>query len=210
MTRIITTIATTLLIATGAASAQSTRDATEQYRDYRQLRRPKVERQDVFRDLARLEALAGRFDAARSSKNQTVFHAVREEIRIAALAELAEGSAELARSRPQAAGSDGGASFTRREMQLSSVTGGPAEDQLPPERQDLRDTRRDLRDEQRNVARKAAKQKRRQEIAAAIRDLDGATDEASFDRERGMLGELIKIARAETAQNQKETNAARR
>lgn len=187
--RLTTLLAT--LTALAAAPALADPRGAERVRDNAEIRQDHRQRRDDLRDLGRLESLAERFDAARDHGDAERLQRIDRELRAAATAELHESRGELAGDRAELR-------RDKREVRRDAPGAGRADD------------RRDLRDDRRDAAREARSLDRRREIASELRDLAGRYDEPALDRKRGLLGELITIARAETVANGSELREDRR
>jgi hypothetical protein len=97
--------------------------------DRRELRQDKAELRDDWRDLAWIDDLVKRFDAARARRDQRALRAIEDEVNRTLGRELREASREVQESRREAA-------HDRHE--------GPGE---------RRDDRRDARDDRRDLSR---------------------------------------------------------
>lgn len=208
MIRTMATWTTIGLLATGAASAQVVRDQAERAADRGEIRADARQRRDDLRDLARLQSLAARFDAARAAGDGDALRAVLVDLRGAVAGELAEGRVESAQARVEARRGAREARASRREAVRASVAERPAAE--GDDRRDLRDDRRDRRDDARDAAVQARTQARRREIAAEMRVVLGSLDPAGLGRTRVLLDELIVLARAEAARDGREIREDRR
>jgi hypothetical protein len=162
------------------AGAQAPGERLDRVQDRRELGQDRHEIRDDRRDLARLEGLLERYDAARASRNRREMLQVEDEIARTLAREASEARAEAARSRAE----------LRREAHDGRRD--PSDD-----RRELRDDRRDLRDDRRDAHRVAA-------IEREFGSLRGRMNRRSLDRKRVLLDELRRMALAELREDRRE------
>ncbi|QRN99046.1 hypothetical protein JRI60_08495 [Archangium violaceum] len=90
------------LLLAGSAHAQSQRDRIERAQDRHEVRQDTAQRADDRMDVAELERVLARFDAARARRNNAELAAVDDRLRELLRAELAEGRTEMAQARAEA------------------------------------------------------------------------------------------------------------
>src|SRR5262245_46746984 len=186
MRRTIRTITAVLLLAGGAvAAAQVAADRAQASADRRTTTAAK-ERTHDLRDVATLQSLASRFDAARG-KDAGALRVVRGEFRALAMKERAEGRTQVVSDPPNPRPSPVVTEESRREIAVAS-----AADSAPA----MDDGSAGVKDDPKAAA-SARIQMRRQEIVMDLRNLGGSTNTATLDHERALLGELIALAKAE-------------
>jgi hypothetical protein len=207
--RILPTLATLVCLVAVPALADTVRNVGERVSDNAEIRQDHREQSDDLWDLARLEAMTGRFDAARESGDIRTLRHIDLQLRGAVATELRESHAELAGDRAEVARNNREVRASRREVARDVRRDASAGEQRD-DRHDLRDDRRDRRDDRRDARAEARTLERRTEIATELRDLLGEYDDPSLDRKRALLGELTVMARAEVSANERELREDRR
>jgi hypothetical protein len=194
--RTITTIVTVLLLAGGiVAAAQVAADRAQASSD-RRAATSASERSHDLRDVATLQSIRTRFDAARKGKDTAALRVVRGEFRTLAMKEKAEGRGQVSSggtdARPGAASPEG----TRREIATASMA------EPSPASASSRGEPSAGQDRDAAVAAKILM--RRQEIVMDLRNLGGGTNAATLDHERALMDELILLAKAEASPARRE------
>jgi hypothetical protein len=178
--------AAALLALPAAGHAQAGRAPVERARDRAELRQDRHELARDRHDLRWMQDLLARFDAARARRDRRALAAVEQDVLRTLAYEEREARLELRDARGELARERAEAAHERRD-----------------DTHDRRDDRRDLRDDRRDVRR-----------VAAIRDdfahLEGRMNRRELDRKRGMLLELIRMARAELREDRREVREDRR
>lgn len=197
--RTITTIVTVLLLAGGAvAAAQVAADRAQASSDRRRAAATAGERSHDLRDVATLQSLAGRFDAARTAKDAAALRVVRGEFRTLAMKERTESRAQIAQgaaeSRPGAVEPE----EPRREIAAASLA-EPAPASAATRASRGEPSTKQANDQRDRDVAAARIQMRRQEIVMDLRNLGGGTNAATLDHERALMRELILLAKAESS-----------
>jgi len=191
-----------------AAHGQAPRNRVERAQDRRELRQDSRERADDWRDVASLETVLADFDRARAPVNASALAAVDVRLRHLLRAELAEGSGEQARDRAEVRRDTQEVRSDRREVGRDVAQGKPGA--YADDKHDLRDDRRDRRDDVRDANAESRSQVDRLRIARALAALEGRSAPADLERKRGLIVELIQLARQEVRQDAHETREDRR
>ncbi|HUL59558.1 MAG TPA: hypothetical protein VLU43_09805 [Anaeromyxobacteraceae bacterium] len=176
MTR--TALAALLLAALPAVSrAQPRPPVAEDRQDLHQDRRALA---DDWRDLAWLEQLVGRFDAARAARDHRALLAVEDEVARALDREVHEQRAELDRDREEVRGDE------------------------------LRDDRRDEHQDRRALHEDRHALERLKQLRGEFAMVRGRMDRRGLDKARALLGELTELARREVREDQRRVGQDRR
>jgi hypothetical protein len=191
-------MATIIMAACLPAFSQTPQDRTEAMRERTSARMDSRSRRDDLRDLARIKAIAARYDAARAAHDDDALVTVRAEMRTAALNEIEEGRVEAARLRAEVAqDGDKAPSDRHGSVQVASMDGGVVPDRVS------------RHDDTRGAAPRAKEETRRLQIAGELRDMPASMDEAHFGRERALLSELVTLAKPEKPRDVREDRSER-
>jgi hypothetical protein len=209
MLRTLTSALVVALFAVGcAAHAQAPRNQVERSQDRQELRQDSRERTDDWRDVASLETVLADFDRARSPVNTGALATVDARLRHLLRAELAEGSHELSKDRAEIRKDNQEVRSDRREVGRDVAQGRPGA--YADDKHDLRDDRRDRRDDVRDANAEGRSQADRLRIARELAALEGRYALPELQRKRGLIVELIQLARQEVRQDGRETREDRR
>lgn len=182
----------TALLFTANAQAQSRR--MERAQDRHELRQDARALQDDRRDLAELEDTLARFDRARATRNEHEMMSVESRLRELLREELAEGRAEIAKDKAEVRRDN-------REVRRDAAWGNGA--QYANDRHDRRDDVRDARAE-------VSAQRTKRNIAWDLNRVMGSRRPEDLNRERGLMVELIALARQELHQDHQEMREDKR
>ncbi|MBI3449263.1 MAG: hypothetical protein HY049_10155 [Acidobacteria bacterium] len=218
MRRTIPTLTTIVLASCLPALAQAPRPGVDAAQKKSVVTADRTAHRDDLRDVATLTALAKRHDAARAAKDKRALRLVRVDIRSAAMKELQEAQIEAATStgtvvttaaavstgpvvRNAAAGPATGG---RKTVKTASVSGPVPDEEAAP-----RSEKADRVDDARDPATHDRIQTRRLEIANDLRNMPVATSDAQNTHERGLLTELIALAKADIPSDAHETRGGK-
>lgn len=186
---------TLILLAVFVASssvAQVRRNRIERAQDKKALRQDAQERRDDWRDVARLEAVRAKFEAARKS-DLGALPAIEADVFRLLAAESAESVGEVHRDAKE---------VRQDRAELRS--------ERDESRIDKRDDRRDLADDKRDRAVESASLIRIRAMRAEWATLMGLLNVGSLDKKSALLDEAVRLARAEVRQDRRETREDKR
>lgn len=184
----IPTLTTIILAGCLPALAQAPPKQIESTQPQHSAQTDRSARRADLRDVAKLNELARRHDAARSSRDKNAMSLVRSELRSCAMIELQKVGTETVRASADVS-RDGAEirSDHRRVIESASLSGHPALDEQP--RDEARDRRNDVP--------QLTVQDRRLEIAAELRNMPVTTNDGQNVHERALIGELINLAKVD-------------
>jgi hypothetical protein len=178
-----------LLLLAPAARAYDANPA-ERAQDRHELRQDRRARADDRRDLAVMEDLLARYDAARARRDRGGLAAVERAVDAELVREVRESRHELRKDRRE----------IRRDVREVRAD----------DPRDARDDRRDLRDDVRDARVERDMAARREAIQSELRGLRGRMAPPALDRKRALIADLVGLAQAELAQDHQEMREDRR
>lgn len=159
------------LLFAASAHAQS---HMERVQDRHEVRQDSARSADDRMDVAELERVLTRFDAARARRNNAAeLAAVDNRLHELLRAELAEGHGEMVQARAEA-------------------------------RKERGESRAENRDDVRDARVEAASQQARMTIARELNSLMGARSQAQLNRKRELIVELVRLGKQELRQDRQE------
>ncbi|MCY1078121.1 hypothetical protein [Archangium lansingense] len=165
------------LLLAGSAHAQS---RMERAQDRHEVRQNAAQRSDDRMDVAELERVLERFDAARGRRNNAAeLAAVDNRLRELLRAELAESRAETSQAKAEA-------------------------------RKEWGESRAENRDDVRDARVEAASLAARKTIARELNSLMGARSPAQLNRKRELIVELVRLGKQEVRQDRQEQREDRK
>lgn len=159
-------------------------------------------------DLARLDALRGRYVAARAGGRGGLIAQLDQEVMAELRMEVRETKVETVDKRHELRASVAERNGERREVVRDIVRGRPAK--AARDARDLGDDRRDVRDDQRDLAAEAASLERKRVIRDGYAGLVGRLDAASVNAKLGLIDRAIAEARLEVRHDVQERAEDRR
>lgn len=169
-------------------------DKAEKRRDHRQIRQDRL-------DKAKLEALLVAFDKARAANDVVVLTQIDQDLVKLLFVELKEDAREVKQDINEAERS----AKEKRQSNREAAKEGQVE-----ARADKRDDRRDKRDDIKDARGEVKQLVKREDIAIALEPLLGLTDATSLEQKRGLIVQLIEVAKQEIKGDVKELQEDRR
>lgn len=183
-------LATMTLSLPALAWAGDGHNRVERAQDRQEVRQNKQEQRDDHRDLRQLESLLSRYDVARARGSRNELLQVEAQLRDYVNAELHESRRELAKDEQEIRRSTREVRADGNGWHSSGVT-------RADDRQDRRDDVRDARVESASLRQTRA-------IAQELNGLYARMDRRSLQRKATLMGDLLRLARAEQGQNRAE------
>lgn len=177
----------------------------ERAQDQRELNKDANKTIDDQYDLAWIENLLVRYDAARARRARSIINQIDRDVMNYLTWEVKESRREVHQKQAEVKRDNRELNSDKRELNRNAATGAPPAANAK-DVHDMRDDHRDRNDDIRDVKIEAAQMNRLKQILAEYKRLAYIHGPGPVGQKRALIAEVVAIARGEVIGNVKETN----